>query len=115
MKLKTIKKPSHLLVKLEEKRLDASVAPEFKSKLLEIINSHNGNMVLDISELKFMDSSSLGAMVHIYKRIGSSNTFIISGAHGVVTELFKLTRMDQIFTMVATSEEASRKFVVETT
>lgn len=95
---------------LDETRLDASVAPQFKAAMEDIISSGNNQLILDISKLSFMDSSSLGAMVAVLKQISGTGTMVILGASGTVLELFKLTRMDRIFTLTNDLEAAKQYF-----
>lgn len=95
---------------LAETRLDASVAPEFKAAMENIISAGNDQIILDISQLSFMDSSSLGAMVSVLKQIGGTGKMVIFGASGTVLELFKLTRMDRIFTLTNDIETAKQYF-----
>jgi len=95
---------------LDETRLDASVALEFKAAMEDIISSGNNQLILDISRLSFMDSSSLGAMVAVLKQIGGTGKMVILGASGTVLELFKLTRMDRIFTLTNDMETAKQYF-----
>lgn len=97
-------------VVVDETRLDASVAPEFKTKMEEIISEGNDQIILDISKISFMDSSSLGAMVAVLKAMGSHGKLVIQGASGVVLELFKLTRMDRVFTLKENTEAALEAF-----
>lgn len=95
---------------LDETRLDASVAPDFKAAMEDIIKSGNDQLILDISKLSFMDSSSLGAMVAVLKQVGGTGKMVILGASGAVLELFKLTRMDRIFTLTDDLESARQHF-----
>ena len=95
---------------LDETRLDASVAPDFKAAMEEIIKAGNDQLILDISKLSFMDSSSLGAMVAVLKQVGGTGKMVILGASGAVLELFKLTRMDRIFTLTDDLEKAKQHF-----
>lgn len=95
---------------IDETRLDASVAPEFKSAMEKIITSGNNQLIIDISKLSFMDSSSLGAMVSVLKQISATGKMVIFGASGTVLELFKLTRMDRIFTLANDIETAKTYF-----
>ena len=97
------------LVKTHESRLDASIAPQFKSQMDEIIKENKGNVILDISSISFMDSSSLGAMVAVLKLMGNQGKLVIVGASGTVLELFKLTRMDRVFTLASDIEEAKKE------
>lgn len=111
MKLNVIKQDSLSIVSINESRLDASVAPEFRQKMEQIIADGNTQVILDISELTFMDSSSLGATVAVLKIMGNQGKMVISGASGVVLDLFKLTRMDRVFTLVDTVDDATQYFV----
>lgn len=106
----TIEKNDFLLITVQDNRLDASVAPQFKEQVQTFIDEGESKIVLDFSKLKFMDSSSLGMLVGLLKNIGTQGSLIIMGAQGVVTDLFKLTRMDTIFTMVETLEDAKAFF-----
>ena len=111
MELNIIKESVFSVVSLQESRLDASMAPEFKQQMEQITADGNTQIILDISKLTFMDSSSLGAMVAVLKAMGTQGKMIVSGASGVVLELFKLTRMDQVFTLVDHVEEAKERFL----
>jgi anti-sigma B factor antagonist len=110
MELNINRKDSLTIILLNESRLDASIAPEFKQQMEKIIAADNTQIILDISKLSFMDSSSLGAMVAVLKLMGSHGKLIVSGASGVVLELFKLTRMDKVFTLANNIEEAQQYF-----
>ncbi|GAA0399884.1 STAS domain-containing protein [Cocleimonas flava] len=101
------------VVTVKEARLDASIAPEFKKQMEELINNDKDKIILDISEIGFMDSSSLGALVGVLKAMGNNGKLIVCGASGVVLELFKLTRMDRIFTLADDMQAAKSAFVAE--
>lgn len=98
------------IVTVKEARLDASIAPEFKKQMEEIINNDKDKIILDIAEIVFMDSSSLGALVGVLKAMGNNGKLVVCGASGVVLELFKLTRMDRIFILKENIESAKKEF-----
>lgn len=100
------------LIILNESRLDASVAPEFRKQMEQLIDDGHKKIILDISQLSFMDSSSLGALVGVLKYLGNDGKMVLTGASGIVFDLFKLTRMDKIFTLVSDREAAKNSFVV---
>lgn len=95
---------------LKESRLDAAVAPEFKQQMEQLIDNGNKQIILDISELSFMDSSSLGALVGVLKHLGNDGKMAIVGAKGIVLDLFKLTRMDKIFILAEDLDTAKAVF-----
>ena len=88
------------------RRLDASVAPAFKQAVVAVIEGGEQRLVLDLSSVEFLDSSGLGAMVSILKALGGKGAVAVCGAQGAVLALFKLTRMDKVFTLFATRADA---------
>ncbi len=88
------------------RRLDAVLAPKLKELVAELVADGNNKIVLDVSNVEFMDSSGLGAAVAALKIVGGPGDMAICGASGLVADLFKLTHMDRVFTMAANEEEA---------
>ena len=88
------------------KRLDASVAPAFKQEVARLIEAGDLRLVLDLEGVQFLDSSGLGAIVSILKALGNRGTLAVCNVRGAVLSLFQLTRMDRVFTLHATREDA---------
>ncbi len=112
MKLQTIEKDEFTVIKVEEKRIDAVNAPELRQQINELSSTGKTRVILDISNVTFMDSSGLGVLVSILKMLGGSGELIIAGANGIVSDLFKLTRMDRIFRMCDDPESAEHIMTV---
>lgn len=106
MKLNSTEKDDFTLVRIEEKRIDAVNAPELRQQINELANTGKTRIILDISNVTFMDSSGLGVLVSILKMLGGAGELIIAGANGIVADLFKLTRMDRVFRMCGDAESA---------
>jgi anti-sigma B factor antagonist len=79
------------------KRLDASVAPAFRQEVVQLVQSGERRLVVDLTGVDFLDSSGLGALVSILKALGAQGALAVCGARGPVLSLFKLTRMDKVF------------------
>jgi anti-sigma B factor antagonist len=95
-----------LVAKVLEGRIAADVAPRFKAHLAEYMTKGNRSIVLDLGAVTFIDSSGLGALVSSLKSMGKDGDLVVSGAHGAVASMFKLTRMDKVFRMYGNSDEA---------
>ncbi|MBK4735399.1 STAS domain-containing protein [Noviherbaspirillum pedocola] len=91
------------------KRLDGSVAPAFKGAMQELIGRGEKRLVLDLEGVDFMDSSGLGAMVSVLKALGGTGALAVCNVRGGVLSLFKLTRMDKVFAIADTREDALRR------
>ena len=94
------------IVKILESRLGADLANDFKEAVGKHVEQANAGLVIDLSELTFMDSSGLGALVSLLK-IGDKNRGIaIAGPQEAVQALFRLTRMDKVFRIYPTLDGA---------
>ena len=94
------------VIRVTANRMDASNAPDFLAQVDELTTAGTSSLIVDLSEVSFMDSSALGATVSALKKIGSKGSLTLVGVNGLVEDLFKLTRMDKVFTMVPTMEDA---------
>jgi anti-sigma B factor antagonist len=101
MQLNVSQAGNNTVVAVISPRLDASVAPQFKTEMTDIVNGGAKNLVLDMSSVKMIDSSGLGTLVSILKLLGGQGSIVIRGATPSVLGLFKLTRMDRVFTIEA--------------
>jgi anti-sigma B factor antagonist len=95
-----------LIVKPLEKRIDASVAMDFKGKMIDRIEVGNKYILLNLVEVDFIDSSGLGAIVSSLKAIEDDGDIVLCGIRDTVLGLFRLTRMNRVFRIFPTEEEA---------
>ena len=89
-----------------------NVGELYLPQMTELIEEGSQRIILDISDVEFMDSSSLGAMVSILKMVGGVGDLVVAGAHGIVADLFKLTRMDKVFRMTSDIKSAEHMMAV---
>jgi anti-sigma B factor antagonist len=95
------------VVEMLAKRLDASVAVSFKESVHEVIQSGKTRLVLDMGGVQFVDSSGLGALVSVLKALGPSHgSLSIANVQPSVAGLLKLTRMDKVFSIQPSVEQA---------
>jgi anti-sigma B factor antagonist len=86
-----------LVVDLMEPRLDAVIAANFRDTLVERVDQGRRNIVLDLSQVGFMDSSGLGALVFVLKHLAHKGGRLhICGVTPGVMAVLKLTRMDRV-------------------
>jgi anti-sigma B factor antagonist len=72
----------------------------------EWIGAGNRRIVLNLSEVDFIDSSGLGAIVSSLKKIGNDGDLVICSVRETVMSLFRLTRMNRVFDILSSEEEA---------
>jgi len=110
MEISSEQRGNLLVVTLQEKRLEAATATFFKSTMVDFINSGATRIVLDLSQVDFVDSSGLGSIVSILKTLGDEGELVLCGISQTVMSLFKLTRLDRIFRIFPTADEAVTSF-----
>ncbi|HVW85532.1 MAG TPA: STAS domain-containing protein [Bryobacteraceae bacterium] len=90
--------------------LDASNAKEFKAELNPLL-TQGARIILDLSALKFVDSSGLGAMLSSLRQVSASGGDLkLCGMNRPVRALFELVRMHRVFEIFNTRDEALRSF-----
>lgn len=88
-----------MVVRVAEERIDAAVAIRFKDAMTEATEAPSARVILDMSRVMFLDSSGLGAVVAVMKRLGADRPLELSGLTPIVAKVFRLTRMDTVFTI----------------
>ncbi len=102
-----------LFVKVEAERIDAAAAISFKESMREITGkSAASHVVLDLSKVGFIDSSGLGAIVAVMKLMGGTTRLDLAGLTPTVDKVFRLTRMDSIFTIYEQPEDVEKIYKV---
>ena len=95
-----------VVVTIHAKRLDAHLAPEFKTKLVHLVQCGHERIVMDMAALEFIDSSGLGALIAGLKALGGHGEMALCGITPRLLSLFQLTHVDQLFHIVDSVEEA---------
>ena len=90
--------------------LDAGNADEFKRDVGPVLQSST-QVVLDLSRLRFVDSSGLGAMLSCLRQLTAKHGDLkLCGMSKQVRTLFEVVRMHRIFDIYTSPEEAVRAF-----
>lgn len=89
-----------LVVRAVQDRIDAAGAIQFKDRMRDLTRASTApRVVLDMSNIAFLDSSGLGAVVAVLKALAPDRKLELSGLTPTVQKVFRLTRMDSIFTI----------------
>jgi anti-sigma B factor antagonist len=90
--------------------LDASNTGELKRDMAPILDA-NTKMVVDLSRIRFIDSSGMGAMLSCLRQVSSKGGDLkLCGMSKQVRSAFELVRMHRIFDVFGTRDEAIRAF-----
>jgi anti-sigma B factor antagonist len=103
---------SAVVVATSVSALDASNAGDFKSAVGKMIQP-GARLVLDMSGIRFVDSSGLGAILSCLRQLHDKGGELkLCGLNKPVRALFELVRMHRVFEIFNTKEEALRSFAV---
>jgi anti-sigma B factor antagonist len=91
--------------------VDLYTAPEFKERMVELIERGKKRIVVDLSEATFIDSTTLGVLVGGVKRLRPANgSLALVCTDQNITKIFEITGLDRVFPIHATREEALGSF-----
>ncbi len=94
------------IVSILESRIDAAVALDFKDAMRTATADGPDTVVLDLGKVDFIDSSGLGAIVATMKHLAPARKLVLAGLTPAVDKVFRLTRMDSVFSMFTTMDDA---------
>lgn len=90
------------------KELDAHTAGDFRNRMAPVVQEHP-QIILDLGPVHFLDSSGLGAILSLLKKVRSERGELrICNASSPVRKLFELVRFHRIVDIFNTREEAVR-------
>ncbi len=105
MNLTSTTEGARKVVTVNEPRIDAAVAVAFKEAMRNETREAP-YVILNLEQVQFIDSSGLGAIVAAMKAMGSPRAMALAGLTPTVDKVFRLTRMDSVFPVFATLENA---------
>jgi len=107
MKFTVDKHEKYVLIKLEEEKLNSLISPQLKSELILSNSEGQRNIILDLSNVKYSDSSGLSSLL-IGHRIckNSDGMFILTGINDNINRLIAISQLENILNIVASVDEA---------
>lgn len=113
MKYTIDKKEQYVVFTPIEEKIDSLIAPKLKSELLTIHAEGYSNIVLDLCNVKYVDSSGLSALLVGDREFGrNGGIFIISGVQEHVMKLLKISMLDKKLNLVSSLEEAGEAIFI---
>src|SRR4030095_15081050 len=107
MKYTIDKQEKYILLRLHEEKRDASVAPVLKSELITLHAEGVKNIILDLGEVKYTDSSGLSALL-VGNRIVQEDgcIFVLAALSDHTMKLIKISQLDSVLNILPSIEEA---------
>ena len=111
MKLTYDKQEKYTLLTVNEENLNSVIAPDLKSEFIVLQSNGTKNLIMDFSDVKYVDSSGLSAILTAQRIFKDKGTFVMTGVTSdSVKKLISISRLDNILNIVPTLDEA-KEFV----
>ena len=93
-------------------KLDSLVAPELKALFLDQSNKGSNTFVVDLSQIKYCDSSGLSALL-VGNRIlkDKEGQFIIFGLNPMVEKIINISQLDTVFNIFNSEDDALNNLI----
>ena len=107
MKFTLDKQDKYAVLSLDEENLNSLIAPDLKSEFVFLRNEGVRNLIFDLSQVKYVDSSGLSAILTANRLWKDYGSYVITGiAHPSVEKLIKISRLDTILAIIPTVTES---------
>ena len=107
MKYTIDKQEKYTLLRLHEEKMDSSIAPNLKSEMVTLHAEGTRNIILDLTEVKYTDSSGLSALLvgnRIFQEEGG--IFILASLSDHTMKLIRISQLDSVLNILPSIEEA---------
>jgi anti-sigma B factor antagonist len=92
--------------------LDINTAPDIKKSFDRLIAKKEPKIVVNFSKVTYVDSSGLATLVEVLKGMRSyGGKMKLSDMSPKIKSLFEITKLEKLFDIVASEEEAIANFV----
>ncbi|MBN2662220.1 MAG: STAS domain-containing protein [Bacteroidales bacterium] len=108
-RFKIEKKDFYTLITIENDKLDAIIAPVLKSELVLIAGNGEKNIVIEMENVKYCDSSGLSTIL-VANRLSKNarGTFVLSNLQTAVMRLISISQLDTVLNIADNIEEAQK-------
>ena len=108
MKFSIDKQERYTVIRPGEDNLNSTVAPQLKSEFVILANEGIRNLILDLSDVKYVDSSGLSAILTARRLWSGLGTFVVTGVeHDAVRRLVEISKVDSVLTILPTLSEST--------
>ncbi len=101
------KHEKYTLLSLNEDKLDSLIAPQLKSEFVTLFQSGTVNLILDLKQVRYVDSSGLSAIL-VANRLAENNdgALVLTSLTDFVVKLLTISRLNDALNVLPTVPEA---------
>lgn len=106
MKFSIDRQDQYTILKIDEEKLDSSIAPEVKSEFVTLQAEGVQNVILNMEVVKYSDSSGLSALLVGNRLFNEPGAFVMCQVQDHVMKLINISQLDKVIDILPTLEEA---------
>ncbi|MBN2681544.1 MAG: STAS domain-containing protein [Bacteroidales bacterium] len=108
MDFKITKQDNYTLVQVVVDKLDTHIAPTLKSELVLISGNGEKNIILDLSNCRYCDSSGLSSILVANRLCKNANgIFVLTGLQTAVERLITISQLDTVLNITDKVDQAA--------
>lgn len=108
MEFQIDKLENYTLIKVLEEKLDTHIAPTLKSELVLVSGNGEKNIILDLENCRYCDSSGLSAILVANRLCKNANgVFVLTGLNDAVERLITISQLDTVLNITDSVEAAA--------
>jgi len=89
--------------------VDLHQSPALHARLVEETGKRPKKLMLDLTEVPYMDSSGVGTLVEVFRRVSAyKGKMVLFGLNDRVRSVFEITKLDRFFTIRETQDQADQ-------
>ncbi len=107
MNIKSQEINNFLVIELDNARIEATNSNIIKESINEIKLLEDKNVILNLNNIEFMDSSGIAVVISLYKKlVSNSKELRICNLNDFLKELFDITKLNQIMKIYDSLDDA---------
>ncbi len=105
------KNNKYTVVKIQVEKLDSTISSLLKTELVLLNTDGIKNIIIDLSESRYCDSSGLSAIL-VANRLckNSKGAFVLTGLQDPIKKLISISQLDTILTITKNLEQAIKLY-----
>lgn len=114
MKIQVASEEKYTVLRPETEKLDSSVSPLLKAEVVMLNGKSVKNLLIDLSDVKYIDSSGLSAIL-VANRLCKSldGVMVLAGLNDSVKKLIAISQLEGILTIVPTAGEGIEFIIMD--
>ncbi len=90
--------------------VDLYSSPELRTKLMELTGAKEKAIIVDLLNVKYMDSSGVATLVEALQQVGKyKGRLMLANLRDAVKDVFELSRLDKVFDIYSDVKAAKKE------